>query len=86
MITGNSSPWIDRCAGLQQFSDEGRCTFGAVMRYGGVVDVASDLGGDRLCDLVRSVEAEVHYAAGAVALEPVAYVEVLLEVIGAAES
>ena len=46
-----------------------------------VVDLAPDLLGDRGGDLVRAVGLEVHAAPGAVALEPVADVEVLLEVV-----
>src|SRR2546425_13242973 len=46
-----------------------------------IVDLAAELLADRSRDLVRTVVLEVHAAARAIALEPVAHVEVLLEVV-----
>src|SRR5207248_6565233 len=46
-----------------------------------VIDLPADLLGDRCGNLLGAVAVKVHAAAGAVALEPVADVEVLLEVM-----
>src|SRR3954447_14934078 len=72
---GQSQKLGDRCR-------RPRCTVGL---DGVVVDVAADLGGDRGGDLLGPVEFEVHAPSGAVALEAVADVEVLLEVVAKRE-
>src|SRR3954452_10896553 len=50
-----------------------------------VVDIAADLAGDRVRDQLRRRAVEVHPPPGAVALEPVADVEVLLKVVAQRE-
>jgi hypothetical protein len=53
----------------------------AVGLDGAVVDLSPDLLGDRGGDLRRAVELEVDAPTGSIALEAVAYVKVLLEVM-----
>jgi hypothetical protein len=51
-----------------------------------VGDLAPNLVGDRGCDLLRAAGREVHRPPGGVALEAVADVEVLLEVVAEKQS
>src|SRR4051794_12111211 len=74
----SSSP---RPARLEQLRDRNRGPRGAVRIPRQVVPLSADLLGDRPRDLRRPVGVEVHDTTGAVTLEPVAHVEVLLEVV-----
>src|SRR5439155_19324084 len=71
--------------GSQHLRDPGRRARGAIGFDIAVVDVAADLGCDRSGDLGRTVGLEVHPPSGVVALEAVADVEVLLEVVAQRE-
>src|SRR3972149_320812 len=68
-------------AQLQQLGDQASRPRGSVGPHRAVVDRASDLLGDRGGDLLRAIGAEVHRPPRAVAVEAVADVEVLLEVV-----
>src|SRR5215218_8509763 len=70
---------------LEQLGDQLRRPRGAVRLDRLIVDLTADLLGDRDGDLLRAVRLEVHPPARAVALQPVAYVEVLLEVVAERE-
>src|SRR5437764_323226 len=66
---------------LEQLRDRGRGSGGAARIDLAVVDRTADLRGDRGRDLFGPVGLEVHRTTGSVAVEPVADVEVLLEVV-----
>src|ERR1700722_20358437 len=66
---------------LEEGGEQGRRAGGAVGVDWAVVDLASDLGGDRRGDVGWFRGLVVHAASGPVAVQPVAYVEVLLEVV-----
>ena len=66
---------------LEQFGDERCGTCGAVTFDWPVVDLAPDLLGDHLGDGVGCCLVEVQHPAGAVLVEPVTDMEVLLEVV-----
>jgi hypothetical protein len=70
---------------LEEVGEQGGGAGGAVGGNGAVVDVAADLGGDGGGDVGRARVLVVHVLPGAVALEPVADVEVLLEVVAERE-
>src|SRR4051794_28924078 len=69
----------------EQLGESARRCRGAVGLHVPVVDLAPDLGGDRVRDQLGRRVVEVHAATGSVALEPVADVEVLLEVVAQRE-
>src|ERR1700735_855006 len=70
---------------LEEVGEQGCGAGGAVGGDRAVVDLAADLGGDRGGDAGRFGGVVVHAASGAVAVQPVAYVEVLLEVVAERE-
>jgi hypothetical protein len=70
---------------LQQLGDAPRGPDGAVSLDLLIADLASDLLRDRLRDQLRWRIVEVHAAAGSVAFQAMAYVEVLLEVVAQRE-
>src|SRR5215212_11786810 len=69
----------------EQFRDQRRGARGPVGLDWPVIDLAPDLLGNRGGDLGGAIGLEVHAAAGAIAREPVAHVEVLLEVVAQRE-
>ena len=66
---------------FEQRRDQGRGASRAVRLDRPIIDVLPDRLGDRGCDRLRRLVLEVHMPSGAVAVESVAYVEVLLEVV-----
>src|SRR3954453_7352533 len=74
-------PRAESTEASDQLCDQLRRARGAVGLNRPVTDLASDLLGDRRCNLGRTVGLEVHAAPRAVAVQAVAHVEVLLEVM-----
>src|SRR5439155_9678269 len=72
-------------ASLQQLGDALSGPRGTVALYVAVVDLAPDLLCDRLRDPLGRRIVELHAASGTIAFEPVADVEVLLEVVAQPE-
>src|SRR5690242_6042863 len=67
--------------GSDELGDQRRSPPGAVGGYRPVVDWARELGGKRVADRLRGGGGVVHAGAGAVPVEPVRHVELLLEVV-----
>src|SRR3954462_11550846 len=84
-LVAHRPPTVARGAS-KQLREHRRSPAGAVTLDGAVGDVAAaELLGKRAGDLGRAVRLEGHAAAGAVAVEAVADVEVLLEVVAQRE-